>query len=101
MDAAGDINGRQTEPFFLESSQERSRLCLSLCWGLTSSAGSKSKNQELIQAAVNGDLEKVAKLLGAGAAINAKDKDGRTALLEAALNGPPKSSSFFLRKVLM
>lgn len=42
------------------------------------------KNQDLLQAALWGDSEEVKRLLNQGADVNAKDKDGRTALMAAA-----------------
>ncbi len=41
----------------------------------------------LMLAAVAGDVDKVKALLAAGAEVNAKDKDGETALMKAALTG--------------
>lgn len=41
----------------------------------------------LHQAAIDGDITKIRNLLASGANVNAKDKDGRTALILAALKG--------------
>ena len=44
-------------------------------------------NEDLIAAAFNGDLPEVQRLLAKGAEVNAKDKEGKTALMMASWNG--------------
>src|ERR1044071_1884212 len=58
-------------------------LVLTLMLPLIALAG--DQNADLIEAAKQGDTDKVRKLLGKGADVNAKDLNGRTALMEAAL----------------
>lgn len=41
----------------------------------------------MIAAAMNGDLSKIIQLLEAGASIDFKDQEGRTALMKAAMSG--------------
>src|SRR6185436_7679562 len=43
--------------------------------------------EDMIKAAAKGDLAKVQALLGQGAGVNSRDKDGRTALLRASQEG--------------
>jgi len=50
-------------------------------------AWTRDFNSELIEAAENGQTEKVKSLLAAGADVNAKDNDGMTALITAANEG--------------
>jgi hypothetical protein len=45
------------------------------------------KTNNLIDAAKQGDTARVRELLAAGALVNAKDRDGRTAVMYAAING--------------
>jgi len=47
----------------------------------------KDKNARLFNAAQNGDLVIVQKLISKGADVNAKDEDGFTPLMLAAKNG--------------
>ena len=49
------------------------------------------KNFALVDAAREGELEKIRKLLETGADVNAKNKDGYTALGLASLMSQPKS----------
>ena len=55
-------------------------------------------NDELIDAARKGDINRIKKLLDKGADVNAKDKDGETALMAAALRGHTEIVQFLLNK---
>ena len=61
-------------------------------------AASGSLDDELLQAAGNGDTATVEQLLSKGAKIEAKDPNGRTALLLAASNGKPDVARVLLDK---
>ncbi len=54
------------------------------------------ENNSLSEAAFNGHLEEVMKLLDKGIDVNIKDQDGRTALMYAAFNG----HTFVMQKLL-
>ena len=45
------------------------------------------KNDELLEAIMDGDIERAKSLIDAGADVNARDIDGWTPLMYAALNG--------------
>ena len=53
----------------------------------TKAASSPAAEEEMRQAALEGDGEQVNKLLEAGTQVNAMDQDGHTALMFAAFNG--------------
>lgn len=53
---------------------------------------------QLIDAAQKGDIDNVKILLDKGADINAKDKEGRTALITAAMNGHPVTMKLLLNR---
>ena len=53
----------------------------------TKAASSPAAEEEIRQAALEGDGENVNKLLEAGTLVNAMDQDGHTALMFAAFNG--------------
>jgi ankyrin repeat protein len=53
-------------------------------WATLATAG---VNEGLMQAAKHGDLPEVKRLVAKAAEINAKDRDGRTALMLASENG--------------
>lgn len=55
--------------------------CFYRVLGISSQGAS---NQDLIDAAGKGDLETVKRLLANGADVNAKDNDGKTALMVAS-----------------
>jgi len=50
-------------------------------------AAANAKDGDLIKAASRGDVQRVKELIGANADVNAKSKDGGTALMEAAFKG--------------
>ncbi len=54
---------------------------------VTLAGPAEAASSPLITAALRGDLKQVKFLLAHGAAVNARDKDGRTALLEVAQHG--------------
>jgi ankyrin repeat protein len=54
--------------------------------------------QELIRASMAGDLQKVERLLREGVNVNARFKDGFTALMLASLTNRPAIVTLFLRK---
>jgi len=56
----------------------------------TKAASSPAAEEEMRQAALEGDGENVNKLLEAGTQVNAMDQDGHTALMYAAFNGHSK-----------
>jgi len=57
-------------------------LLMVFSWGAT--AAIAGVNENLIDAAGRGDLPSVKRLINKGAAVNAKDKDGWTALMDAS-----------------
>jgi ankyrin repeat protein len=61
-------------------------LSILLIFGLASVTYANT-NQNLIEAAKNGNVKKVKTFLAHGADINVKDKDGKTALIWAAYKG--------------
>ncbi len=68
-------------------------LSISLVWtpdlllAQTPSSPQEKLNAELLEAATNGQTEKVLALIKTGADVNAKDKFGNTALIIAVLDG--------------
>src|SRR5208283_1893942 len=61
-------------------------------------AGANDKNRELMQAAEKGQLEEVTRLLNEGADVNAKDQQGKTALILAASKGQLPVTKLLLDK---
>ena len=59
---------------------------------------SKGEGHDLILAAYYGDLSEVKRLLDTGAEVNAKTKDGQTALIYASIKGDPKVVEMLLAK---
>ncbi|MGB8848069.1 MAG: ankyrin repeat domain-containing protein, partial [Terracidiphilus sp.] len=74
-------------------------LAMVLSWSLPAAGqASSSLNDQLIQAATNGDTAAVQQLLNKGADIEAKDAYGETALFEAARNGNTEVVTLLLNK---
>ena len=55
-----------------------------------------SLNEQLIQAAGSGDLDRIKTILGKGIQVNAGDRDGRSAAMTAAINGHLETVRFIL-----
>jgi len=64
-----------------------SLIVVATLWATVAMAG---VNEDLIEAAKSGDLHKVKRLIDQGAKVNAKDKDGSTALMLASQSGKLK-----------
>jgi len=73
---------------------------IALSWGhpAAGQAAAGSLNDQLIQAAKSGDKAVVQQLLAKGANIEAKDKDGFTALIWAAYGDHPDTVTLLLEK---
>jgi len=62
------------------------------------SKGAEDLAGELMSAALSGNVEEVKSLLEKGANVNAKDKTGRTALVEAVVRGDTELTKLLLDK---
>ncbi|HET9317343.1 MAG TPA: ankyrin repeat domain-containing protein, partial [Vicinamibacteria bacterium] len=58
-----------------------------MCVSGAARAQSSKADEELLKAAKKGDVAKIESLVGAGANVNARNKDGRTPLIEATREG--------------
>ena len=56
----------------------------------------KEMDKELVRVSRKGEMERVVQVVGVGAAINYRDKDGWTPLMEALLNNRPHVSLYLL-----
>ncbi len=65
----------------------RTLIVMILALLISPTACTRDVHAELIEAAQNGQTEKISALLAAGAEVNAKDKEGMTALIYAAYEG--------------
>ena len=53
----------------------------------TSESSQQQKDAELLEAAQQGDRQRIGKLMALGASVNARDPQGRTALMKATIEG--------------